>query len=285
VTTSARAKLAGVIGDPIEHSLSPLIHAHWLNAYAIDGAYVPLRVARDQFSRAIEGLRIAGFVGVNVTLPHKEAAFAIADRHDAFARATKAANLLMFRESRIEAHNTDVEGLQASLAKEAGVLENTISVVLGAGGAARAAVLALARLGVEEIRVVARNPARGAGLKADLESSVQAKLQVFGWKEWPRAASSATLVVNTTSAGMRGNPPLDLPVDPLPRTAFVCDIVYNPLETAFLKTARRRGHTTIDGLGMLMHQAAPAFAAFFGVMPAVTPALRAELEEVLGGKD
>jgi len=283
MTISGRAKLAGVIGDPVAQSLSPRLHAHWLTVHGVDGAYVPLAVARSDFAYAIAGLRAAGFRGVNVTVPHKEAAFALAEDLDGAARTTGAVNLLVFHNDRLEGRNTDVAGLHHSLAEGLGAngVQGKPVVLLGAGGAARGAVLALGQLGAGEIRIVAR--ARAATLAADLKGAAKAKLRGMDWKDWPEAAKDVALVVNATSAGMRGKPALDLPLDPLPTSAVVCDIVYNPLETPLLRDARARGHNVIDGLGMLMHQAVPSFEAFYGVKPAVTPALRLELEEALRG--
>jgi shikimate dehydrogenase len=282
---SGKAKLAGVTGDPISHSLSPLLHTHWLEEHNIDGAYVPLKIARESFAFALRGLRLAEFVGVNVTVPHKEAAFALAAHIDDAARAAGAVNLLIFRDGHIEGRNTDSAGLSASLSEQMGAkaLQGKITTLIGAGGAARAAIIALDRLGAKEIRIVARNSARGDGLARDMKPVVKTQLQSFAFEDWDKAASGIALLVNTTSAGMRGNPPLTLPLDPLPRDAAVCDIVYNPLETALLSAARARGHATIDGLGMLMHQAVPAFEAFYGVKPRVTPALRKLLEGALHG--
>src|SRR5215469_8181925 len=283
MTISGRAKLAGVAGDPVAQSLSPRLHAHWLTVHGVDGAYVPLAIARPDFALAIAGLRAAGFRGVNVTVPHKEAAFALAEQCDAAAQATGAVNLLVFHNDRIEGRNTDVAGLHHSLVDGLGAkgVQGKPVVLLGAGGAARGAVLALAQLGASEIRIVAR--ARAAALADGLKSTTKAKLRGTGWSAWPDAAKDAALLVNATSAGMRGKPALDLPLDPLPKSAAVCDIVYNPLETPLLRDARARGHNVIDGLGMLMHQAVPSFEAFYGVKPAVTPALRLELEEALRG--
>jgi shikimate dehydrogenase len=283
MTISGRAKLAGVIGDPVTQSLSPRLHAHWLNAHAVDGSYVPLAVARPDFALAIAGLRASGFKGVNVTVPHKEAAFALAEEIDAAARATGAVNLLVFHSDRIEGRNTDVVGLRESLVTGTKGVQGKPAVLLGAGGAARAAVLALADLGAGDIRIVARNPSRAASLATELKGVTKATLRGMAWNTWPRAAKDAALLVNATSAGMRGKPALDLPLDPLPTGAMVCDIVYNPLATPLLRDARARGHNVIDGLGMLMHQAVPSFEAFYGVRPAVTPALRLELEEALRG--
>jgi len=283
MTISGKAKIAGVIGDPIAHSLSPLLHAHWLDAHKIDGAYVPLKIARESFSFALRGLRLSGFAGVNVTVPHKEAAFAIAHDVDDAARAAGAVNLLIFREDRIEGRNTDSMGLSASLREQIGAnaLSGKSATIIGAGGAARAAIIALDSLGAKDIRIVARNAARGGALAREMRSAVNAQLHSFTFENWIGAASDIALLVNTTSAGMQENPPLTLSLDPLPRGAAVCDIVYNPLETPLLKEAHARGHTTVDGLGMLMHQAVPAFEAFFGVRPQVTPALRQLLEGAL----
>ncbi|HTW33860.1 MAG TPA: shikimate dehydrogenase [Rhizomicrobium sp.] len=285
MTISGKARLAGVIGDPISHSLSPRLHAHWLEAYGVDGFYVPLKVARESFAVALRGLRLAGFAGLNVTVPHKEAAFALAARVDDAARAARAVNLLIFRDNHVEGRNTDSAGLSASLIEHLGAdaLRGKTATLVGAGGAARAAIVALDALGAKDIRVVARNNARGDILARDMKTAVKAQLQSFALEDWNKAASDVSLLVNTTSAGMRGNPPLALPLDPLPRDAAVCDIVYNPLETPLLTVARARGHSTIDGLGMLMHQAVPAFEAFYGVKPQVTPALRRLLEGALHG--
>jgi shikimate dehydrogenase len=275
--------VAGVAGWPVAHSLSPRLHGFWLREHGIDGAYVPLAIAPYAFSSAVAGLRQAGFVGVNVTNPHKEAAFAIAATLDAPARATGAVNLLVFRDGHMEGRNTDGVGLAASLTETLGpeALIDKDVAVLGAGGAARGVVLALDRLGAREIRLVARDKGRLDALVASFRGVIAARLVAFGWSAWPRAAGGAVLLVNATTGGMTGTPALDLALDPLPGTAAVCDIVYNPVETKLLKDAHARGHRTIDGLGMLMHQAVPAFAAFYGVTPKVTLDLRAELEKAL----
>lgn len=280
---SGAAKLAGVIGDPVAHSLSPRLHAYWLETYGIDGAYVPLRVPRESFAIALRGLRLAGFAGANITVPHKEAAFALAERVDDAARSAGAVNLLIFRDGHIEGRNTDSSGLAASLAAELGTkaLEGKAVALIGAGGAARAGILALDSLGAKEIRIVARNLARAEELARNLRTSAGAKLESFGFNAWDEASAGIALLVNTTSAGMKGNPPLALSLHGVPREAAVCDIVYNPLETPLLAEARKRGHATVDGLGMLMHQAIPAFEAFFGIRPDVTPALRTVLEGAL----
>lgn len=280
--TTGSAKLAGVIGWPVAQSLSPRLHAYWLREHRIDGAYVPLTVRREDLAGVIDALRRSGFAGVNVTVPHKEAAFALAHESDDTARAAGAANLLLFRsDGRVEARNTDVSGLVQSLNEEldAKAFRGNPIVILGAGGAARAAVLALDRLGAAEIRIVSRNLGRAEALASMLKDRVTAPIRCVAWNEWAQAAGHAALLVNATSAGMRGGPPLDFSIEDLPAGASVCDLTYNPLETDFLKRARARSLKTINGLGMLMHQAVPAFEAFYGVRPAVTQGLRAELEK------
>jgi shikimate dehydrogenase len=280
--TTGNAKLAGVIGWPVAQSLSPRLHAYWLRELGIDGAYVPLAVRREDFALVIDALHRAGFAGINVTVPHKEAAFALAHETDEMARAAGAANLLLFRpDGSIEARNTDMFGLVQSLNDELDVktFRGGPAVILGAGGAARAAVLALDRLGAGEIRIVSRNPDRAEALASMLKDRVAAPSRCFAWNEWAQAAGHAALLVNATSAGMRGGPPLDITVEDLPAGASVCDLVYNPLETELLKQARARGLKATSGLGMLMHQAVSAFEAFYGARPAVTPELRAELEK------
>jgi shikimate dehydrogenase len=284
MSISGKAKLAGVIGWPVTHSLSPRLHSYWLAAHAIDGAYVPLPVAKEDFAGVIDGLRRAGFVGVNVTVPHKEAAFALAHELDASALAAGAVNLLLFRDDgRIEGRNTDASGLAASLQEALGknALSGKSVTLLGAGGAARAAVLALAE--ARDIRIVSRDLKRGETLARELSAKVKVPLKTFAWDRWPDAAKDASLLVNATSAGMLGAQTLDLPLDPLPVNAAVCDLVYNPLETDLLRRAQAAGFRPIDGLGMLMYQAVPAFEAFYGEAPKVNPALRAELKKGLRG--
>ena len=276
--------LAGVIGWPVTHSLSPVLHGHWLAEYGIDGAMVPLAARVEDFSVVIDGARRAGFRGVNVTVPHKQAAFALAHKVDGPALAAGAANLLVFNQDGILGRNTDALGLADSLRESIGELDGKNVVLLGAGGAARGAILSLEMLGSRHIHLLNRDPARAKTLAASLSKQVRAPLEPGALSDWRKVAGDAALVVNSTSAGMGTNPPLDLDLSLLPVTAAVCDIVYNPLETKLLREARARGLKTVDGLGMLMHQAAPSFEAFFGVKPKVTPALRAALVKVLRGR-
>jgi shikimate dehydrogenase len=283
MSLTGAGKVAGVIGWPVAHSLSPLLHGYWLREYGVDGVLVPLAVRRQDFARVVMALRLAGFTGVNVTVPHKEAAFALADACDAAARAASAANLLVFHaDGRIEGRNTDTAGLRESLRQELGEgLKGKTAILLGAGGAARGAVLALAERGVEKIHILNRHADRARALAATLQAMVPCQLVSGALADWPKAAPEAALLVNATSAGMNGKKDLELPLALLPRDAVVCDLVYNPLETGLLKDAHVLGNRTIDGLGMLMHQAAPSFQAFFHVQPQVTAGLRAALEQAL----
>jgi shikimate dehydrogenase len=284
MSLTGKTKLAGIIGWPVTHSLSPVLHGHWLAEYGIDGAMVPLPARREDFTVVIEGVRRAGFAGVNVTVPHKEAAFAVADSLDTAAEAAGAVNLLVFRDGRMEGRNTDSLGLAESLREEIGTLDGKTVVLLGAGGAARGAILALQMLGAAKIRLFNRDVGRAKTLASSLAAQVKTVIEPGALGDWQNATADAVLLVNSTSAGMTGNPPLDIDLGALPKSAAVCDIVYSPLETALLKHAAARGHQIIDGLGMLMHQAAPSFEAFFGVKPKVTPALRAALIKVLSAR-
>jgi shikimate dehydrogenase len=275
-------KIAGVVGWPIRHSLSPLLHGYWLEELNVDGALVPLGVPREDFARVIASLQRAGFRGVNVTVPHKEAAFALAHIRDAAAEAAGAANLLIFHaDGRIEGRNTDAVGLRESLRQELGSLEDRTVLLLGAGGAARGALLALNDLRAAKVHILNRHADKAAMLARALQPMVQSQLLPESLARWSEAAGTADLIVNTTSAGMKGHAPLELDLAALRDTATVLDIVYNPLHTQLLTRAKARGLKTIDGLGMLMHQAAPSFEAFFGVQPKVTPGLRAHLEKAL----
>jgi shikimate dehydrogenase len=276
---TGKGKIAGVIGWPITHSLSPVLQGYWLEELGIDGAMIPLVTGREDFTQVIEAIRRAGFRGVNVTVPHKEAAFAIAHRNDALAIAAGASKLLVFTQNGIEGRNTDAIGLAESLRENIGELNGKTVVLLGAGGAARGAVLALDMLGAGTIHLLNRDLHRAKTLASSLLP--KARLLPGALGDWTRVAGDAALAVNSTSAGMGSNPPLDIDLGVLPKGAAVCDIVYSPLETALLKDAAARGHRTIDGLGMLMHQAVPSFEAFFGVRPKVTQGLRDALVKVL----
>jgi shikimate dehydrogenase len=275
--------LAGVVGWPVSHSLSPRMHHFWLHKHKIAGSYVALPVRQYDLSRALMSLRSAGFSGVNLTLPHKEAAYALAHTAGPAATASQAANLLLFRDLQFEAHNTDVEGLVLSLRESFGEKATGIelAVVLGAGGAARAAVLACDRLVAKQICIVNRSSSRADAFVRALSRSVKAKLSTAQWNGWETHARQTRLLINATSAGLNGTLSPGAPLELLPRGAAVCDLVYNPLETPLLERARAHGLTTIDGLGMLMHQGALAFELLFGMRPDVSAALRAHLEQAL----
>ncbi len=284
MSLTGAARIAGIMGWPVAQAFSPRLHGFWLRELGIDGALVPLAVKPEDFSTVVQGLIKGGFKGSSVTIPHKEAAFAICHDCDLAARVAGAVNLLIFHDSgRIEGRNTDATGLAASLRETLGAdcVRGKAAVLLGAGGAARAAVVALHDLGAAEVRILNRTHLRADQLAAALSGHVKPKLIVYGEADWARAAAGAALLVHTTSAGMKGAAPLDIDLTALPKDAAVCDIVYNPLETSLLGRARGLGLRTVDGLGMLMHQGVPAFEAFFGVSPKVTPALRQHLEEAL----
>lgn len=266
-------RLAGIFGWPISHSRSPQLHGYWLDHYGIDGAYVPLAVRPDDFPAAVRALPRLGFVGANVTVPHKEAAFAACDQVDDTARRIGAVNTLSFTADGIVGRNTDGYGFIENLRREVPDWSAARApvVMLGAGGSARAVAVALLDAGVPELRLLNRTHDRAAML-AD---ALGPRVKPMPWNGVAAAAADAGLLINTTTQGMVGQPPLDVDLAPLPRTAVVTDLIYTPLETPLLAEARRRGHRAVDGLGMLLWQAKPGFAAWFGVDPEVTDALRA----------
>jgi len=268
---SGKARVAGVIGWPVSHSRSPRLHGYWLAEHGIDGAYVPLPVAPESLETAVRGLAAAGLAGVNVTIPHKEAVLALCDHVDVAARRIGAANLLVFKDGRIEGRNTDAFGFMANLKETAPGWNAAAPVLLlGAGGAARAVVVGLLDAGVTELRICNRNRSRAETLAAEIGGPIT----VLAWEDRAAALDGAGLVVNSTSLGMTGQPPLELPLEVLTNETVVADLVYSPLETALLAAARASGCTGVDGLGMLLHQARPSFAAWFGVDPQVSEGLR-----------
>jgi shikimate dehydrogenase len=270
---TGNAKIAGVIGWPVSHSLSPRLHGYWLREYGIDGAYIPMAVPPEKFTDAIHGLPALGFAGANVTIPHKEAAFAAMDETDAGATAMGAVNTIIVRDDgSIFGSNTDgfgfMESIQAELpdwqADQGPVL------ILGAGGAARGIAVTLLSAGAKEIRFANRTQKRAddlADLLGDAASAV-------AWADRAGAVDGAALVVNTTSLGMTGKEPLEMDLSSLSSSAIVYDVVYSPQETPLLAAARAKGNTGVDGLGMLLHQARPGFEAWFGIAPTVTAAQR-----------
>jgi shikimate dehydrogenase len=273
VTTPARA--ACIIGWPVEHSRSPLIHNYWLKRYRIPGEYRHEAVPPDQFRGFIESLAARGYAGANVTVPHKEAALACSQPDDR-ARAVGAANTLWLDGGVLRSTNTDVEGFLNNLDACAPGWDRGLAnaVVLGAGGAARAVIYALHERGVAHIVVVNRTYERAEALR----ERFGARVHPARWDERNAALAEAELLVNTTTLGMHGQPQLVLDVGRLPGHAIVADLVYVPLVTPLVQAARARGHRTADGLGMLMHQAVGGFARWFGKKPEVTVELRALLE-------
>ena len=271
---------ACVIGHPVAHSRSPLIHRHWLKIHGIDGEYVREDVTPEAIDRFLDRLGDT-YVGANVTIPHKEAAFRKLKRADAVATALGVANTLWFENGALCGSNTDVYGFLAHLDESLPGWDQRTknALVLGAGGAARAIVYALVSRKVGVV-VVNRTRARAEALVKQFGSLYAAA----EWASLPSHLADADLLVNTTSLGMKGQPPLALDLAPLKKTAAVCDIVYAPLTTGLLAAARARGHPTVDGLGMLLHQAVPGFERWFGVRPEVTPMLRALLLADLGEK-
>ena len=277
MTHSDRFLLAGLMGFPVMHSRSPKLHNYWLAHYGLTGAYLPLAIKAEGLRAALRALPALGFSGCNLTIPHKEAALAIVDRVDPLARRIGAINCVVVApDGSLEGANHDAFGYAESLREaqpgwraDAGPI-----VVIGAGGGARAVLVSLIDQGAGEIRLVNRTLARATALQRDLGGPIK----VLPWEEREAALAGAAMLVNATSQGMAGAPPLKLALDALPKRALVSDIVYIPRETALLAAARKRGNPTVNGLGMLLHQARPAFRAWFGIMPDVTPELRAMVE-------
>ncbi len=272
MTLSGKAALAGVLGWPVGHSRSPRLHGFWLERHGIDGAYVPLPVRPEDFAQAVSALPLLHLRGANVTVPHKEAAAALCDSMDDHAKRLGAVNTLVFSEGQIHGANTDGAGFLDNLRQGAPGwrAESGAAVVLGSGGAARAVIVALLDAGVPELRLANRTRAKAEALA----ESFGGPIRVFDWGDWTRVLDGAGLLVNTTSLGMQGQPPLEIALDALPGAAVVNDIVYQPLETELLRMAAGRGNRVVDGLGMLLHQARPGFEAWFGVRPEVDEALR-----------
>ena len=276
---SGAARLAGVMGWPVAHSRSPRIHGYWLEEKGIDGAYLPLAVRPEDLDAALAALPALGFRGCNLTAPHKEAALKRMDSLSETARRIGAVNTVTVAEDgALHGDNTDGFGFVSHLRQEAPSWDAGGPVaMLGAGGAARAVVDALSAEGVPEIRVVNRSPDRAVALAEAAGERVHAQ----PWEQRAAALEGCGLLVNTTQLGQVGKPTLDLDLDRLPADAVVYDLVYAPLETDLLREARARGHLGVDGLGMLIHQARPGFAAWFGAEAEATPGHRAFAAEGL----
>ena len=273
MSESNKFKLAGVMGMPIYQSRSPILHNYWLAKYGIKGAYGHFPVELKNLEAAVRGLSALGLAGCNITLPHKVHAMKLMDHIDPLAKRMGAINCIVVQEDgALHGFNNDgygyiqcVKDAQPTWRADAGPI-----LVLGAGGAARAIVLSLIDEGAKEIRLVNRTKAKAEELTVGVETFVK----VFDWSERNEAMRGVAMLVNTTNQGMYGQPALDVSLDALPTTALVSDAIYIPLETPLLETARLRGNPTVNGLGMLLNQARPAFNAWFGVLPEITEDLR-----------
>ena len=272
-------KRAFVIGHPIAHSRSPLIHNHWLKAHGIEGSYEAIDVAPDDLGAFFERVRGGEFVGGNITIPHKEAGFALCDEVEPLAETIGAVNTLVRRGRRLAGRNTDYLGFLGNLDQAAPGWSDglTDAIVLGAGGAARAILVALKSRDVGTIHLLNRT----VGKAEDLALELGGRIACGPLGDFAARAPTSRLVVNTSSVGMHGTRFEGLDLSLLPADALVTDIVYVPLETPLLADARLRGLRTVDGLGMLLHQAVPGFEAWFGVRPEVTPELRKLIEATL----
>jgi shikimate dehydrogenase len=276
----AKFLMAGVMGWPVMHSRSPRIHNFWLAEHHLIGVYVPLAIKADGLRAALRALPALGFAGCNLTIPHKEKAFEIVNRVDPVAKRIGAINCVAVApDGSLDGYNFDGFGYIHGILEEhpswradAGPI-----VVIGAGGGARAVLASLIDHGATEIRLVNRSPERAQAVAGEFGPPVAA----VAWDDRHAALEGAAMLVNTTSQGMAGQPPLDLALDTLPASALVSDIIYIPRETPLLAAARLRGNRTVNGLGMLLHQARPAFHAWFGVMPDVTAELRAMIEATI----
>jgi len=273
-------KLAGVMGWPVAHSRSPVIHNHWIAQHGLNGAYVLLPVQPDNLAQALRALPVLGFAGCNLTIPHKVEALKLVDRIEPLAARIGAVNTIVVEaDGSLTGRNTDGFGYIQSLleTQPAWRAAHGPVVVVGAGGASRAVIVSLMDQGARDIRLTNRSGDKAHNMAQEFGGPVRA----VPWEDRHAALDGAALLVNTTNQGMHGEPELDLRLDLLPVDALVSDIIYVPMETPLLAAARQRGNTTVNGLGMLLHQARPAFEAWFGVLPHVTPALRSQVEATL----
>jgi shikimate dehydrogenase len=274
-------KRACVMGWPISHSLSPAIHGFWLKEHRLGGEYVKAAVEPKDFEEFLRNLAGHGFCGGNVTVPHKLEAYRLCEFRDDAAEAIGAVNTVWFKDGKLAGSNTDAYGFVANLDHESPGWDRGKSVVLiGAGGAARAIAWALSRRGFKDIRIVNRTKERAAKLASSF-----LRARAFGLDSIGEALDGASLTVNASTLGMTGAPPLQIDLSGVCRNAAVCDIVYHPLETALLRQARERGLATVDGLGMLLHQAVPGFEKWFGIRPDVTLALKEAVLAVAAARE
>ncbi len=272
-----RFLLAGVMGWPVMHSRSPMLHGYWFKRHNLAGTYVPLAIRPEGLVAALRALHPLGFAGCNLTIPHKERAMAIVDEVDTLAKSIGAISCVVVRaDGSLSGTNNDCYGFIQNVRQEQPGWRPDVGpiVVIGAGGGSRAVCYGLAQEGAREIRLVNRTLARAKGIAEEFGGPIKA----LPWEQRHDALEDAAMVVNTTSCGMVGQGALDLELDKLPKTALAADIIYIPLETPFLAAARKRGNRTVNGLGMLLNQGRPAWRTWFGIEPEVTPELRAMVE-------
>lgn len=271
--TEKKKLFAGVVGDPIAHSLSPYLHGYWLKKYEINGDYSAYHVPGDTLPEFLANLNENNLRGVNLTVPHKESAFDLVDNVEPIAQKIGAINTVYFdKEGKLIGTNTDGYGFLKHLKQTISdwTSQNKIAVVLGAGGAARAVIVSLLEDGINEIRLCNRTISRAENLASDIGDK---RIKVAKWEERENVLCDADLLVNVTTLGMIGQMPLEIDLQKLPVDAVVYDIVYNPIETDLIKKAKSQGNKTVDGLGMLLHQAVPGFEKWFGIKPEVDAAL------------
>lgn len=272
VIFTGAATIAGVIGYPVKHSLSPRLHNYWLKHYDVDGVYIPMEVEPKNLHQVVTSLPLMGVKGCNLTVPHKEIVLNVLDEVSDIARRMGAVNTLVFKEGKIMGTNTDAYGFIENIKSNASFFDfrKNPAVVLGAGGAARAVCAGLLDMGVPHIYLTNRTKEKAEHVRNDISKDIE----VIDWKEREVVLTEANILVNTTTLGMVGFPELEIKLDLLPSSSLVTDIVYKPLETKLLREARLRGNKVVDGIGMLLHQAVPGFEQWFGVRPEVTDTLR-----------
>ncbi|MFO0389152.1 MAG: shikimate dehydrogenase [Alphaproteobacteria bacterium] len=270
-------KKAAVIGWPIKHSMSPVLHNYWLKHYNIQGSYEKIAVEPIDFGHFIGSLQSGEYQGINITVPYKELVVSLLNNKDASVIATGAANVVTVSNGRLFGTNTDMYGFTKNLEESGMFPRKKRAVILGSGGAARSVIKALENMGFEEVHICARNQKKAR----DIKSKASLCTEVYSWINRDKILSGCDLLVNTTTLGMQGKESLDIDLSHLPRHAVVYDIVYNPLLTDLLLQAQERGLMIVDGLGMLMHQAVPCFEAWFGVRPEVTVELKKHILEYM----
>ncbi len=283
ISTATPATKAFVVGWPISHSRSPLVHNYWLKKLGINGSYQAVAIEPERIESFLNGLgKDNEFVGGNVTIPHKEATYLCCSHHTDQARRLKAVNTIWLQDGELHGDNSDGHGFVANMDDQAPNWDKAdrIAVIFGAGGAARAILLALEGRGFKTIRIINRTPVRATRMVSELGVSAE----IFPADKLQAAISGAGIFINTTSLGMTGQPPLEIDLSVLAPDAIVSDIVYSPLETRLLASARKSGFTPVDGLGMLLHQAVPGFERWFGQRPIVSKALRELVVQDLGAK-